>query len=605
MILEINESAKPILAFIGKIFNIIHIAVPILLIVFITFDLVKAVLSQDEEIVSKTVRNVRNRTIAALLIFFLPTFVDIIFNNVFVALNMNEEEYIDIINSYKYVIDSSSIVVDDESKNNEISSNLNYEMTSSSKTDFKSEATILNISRTLTKYLFNDNKPTFIFNDLITDDFKISYNDTDYGISDKFIIVYDELKSKEVLFNDNEIISSITLKNARINSINLSDVSLNYIFKKVDDTYKLDRVNIVDNSTINQYISKLNSDEVKNDSFLAEKYTSKNTSYDYSKLNDISDDVLKNIYDSNYKNVVMLSSVIDGASVNRAVGFFVNNGVIATSWSYIKSSLMNNQTIVISDVDNNSYKIDGVVAIDVITDIVAIKLDKNVTKSVKLNDAEIYNNDPVAVITSKNGISYSVVSGIVSSVSNSIINVLPLSKTDWGSPLFNINGEVIGINTSKFTDTELSNASLITGLLKLQSELKSVEFNNIKIIKLEELKKQYYYKDDNKEEIKTSIPKKIWDKYKHIGDVDNSIILDLVKASYYNKVVSLRYLNESNEYLSNISFATDFISNLKKDGYENIYETKEKIVFKKGFNKVVIMSEFDYLVVIIAREGII
>ena len=45
--------------FLGKTLNLIHIAAPILLIVFVTIDLIKAILSQDNEIVSKTVKNWR------------------------------------------------------------------------------------------------------------------------------------------------------------------------------------------------------------------------------------------------------------------------------------------------------------------------------------------------------------------------------------------------------------------------------------------------------------------------------------------------------------------------------------------------------------------
>ena len=48
--------------FLGKTLNLIHIAAPILLIVFVTIDLIKAILSQDNEIVSKTVRSIKNRT---------------------------------------------------------------------------------------------------------------------------------------------------------------------------------------------------------------------------------------------------------------------------------------------------------------------------------------------------------------------------------------------------------------------------------------------------------------------------------------------------------------------------------------------------------------
>ena len=81
-ILEINQKLLPLLSFLGKILDIIHIAIPIALIVFVTLDLAKAVLSQDNDMVSKTVRSIRNRVIAALAIFFLPTIVEYVFQEV-------------------------------------------------------------------------------------------------------------------------------------------------------------------------------------------------------------------------------------------------------------------------------------------------------------------------------------------------------------------------------------------------------------------------------------------------------------------------------------------------------------------------------------------
>ena len=95
--------------FLGKTLNLIHIAAPILLIVFVTIDLIKAILSQDNEIVSKTVRSIKNRTIACIMIFFLPTIVEVIFTQASVTLNLDKKEYEDILSTYKSVINSENI----------------------------------------------------------------------------------------------------------------------------------------------------------------------------------------------------------------------------------------------------------------------------------------------------------------------------------------------------------------------------------------------------------------------------------------------------------------------------------------------------------------
>lgn len=112
--------------FLGKTLNLIHIAAPILLIVFVTIDLIKAILSQDNEIVSKTVRSIKNRTIACIMIFFLPTIVEVIFTQASVTLNLDKKEYEDILSTYKSVINSENIKVGDKTQTTDISSNLLY-----------------------------------------------------------------------------------------------------------------------------------------------------------------------------------------------------------------------------------------------------------------------------------------------------------------------------------------------------------------------------------------------------------------------------------------------------------------------------------------------
>ena len=71
MIFDVVDSTL-LLSFFGRILKLIHICVPIALIIFVSIDLVKAIVSQDDEMVSKAVHSIKNRTIAALLVFFAP-----------------------------------------------------------------------------------------------------------------------------------------------------------------------------------------------------------------------------------------------------------------------------------------------------------------------------------------------------------------------------------------------------------------------------------------------------------------------------------------------------------------------------------------------------
>ena len=66
------------LKFIGKIVLILRILVPIILIVFGTIDLSKAIMKDGE--IGKVVKKFVFRLLGGVLIFFLPTLVLVVFN---------------------------------------------------------------------------------------------------------------------------------------------------------------------------------------------------------------------------------------------------------------------------------------------------------------------------------------------------------------------------------------------------------------------------------------------------------------------------------------------------------------------------------------------
>lgn len=598
--LEISESAKPLLAFLGKLLNIIHIFVPIILIVFVTIDLAKAVLSQDDDQIAKVTHSIKNRVIACLAIFFLPTIVEVIFSKAFISLNIDERTYEEILSTYKSVIYFDQINTQDDSKNNEISGSMKYSL-SSSKTKNIDESDFIEISKNITPYLFSKEKFVTLLESFTSDTFAITYKDRSFNLSNKFNLSYSKLTAKEATYNGECIIANITLQDVIINSNDkYNEVGLDYYFTQNNDTYKLDKVNINLKEDIDKYINSIADEENSKHISSAEKYVSSDPSYDYSKLNTLSKDELKKIYDLNLKNVVILNTLSKNSIIGNATGFFISNGVVATSWSYLQTAFMNGQTIAVNDLNNIFYDCVGVVAIDVTNDIAVIKLNKEVNRKVNFGDSNTLNkNDPVISIISKKGYGFTTVTGIVSSSGEDIISVLPLSKNDWGSPLIDKNGNVIGINTSKLINSELSNASVISSLKNLQQKFSNISFSKIEVTKIQDLKKKYYYKDNNIEQIKNSIPDKIWKKYKSIGKIEENIILDLVKASYYDGILSLRYHNTTS--IDNMSYQEAFSSELEKEGYKKVASTSEKKMYKKGTKKVIIMSEFDYLIVVFVR----
>ena len=603
-LLELDKPTQAILALVIRLLDVIHIVIPILLILFVSIDLGKAVISQDNDQISKVVHSIKNRVVAALLVFLVPTFVDVLFSRAFISLNANEEEYNKILSTYRSVIYSDKIDVEKQTKNEDIAAISKYSISFGDDVqNLKTEQSLMELSKVLTPILFSDKKSNILINSLVTEDFSINYNNFVYKITDKISLDYKTIVASEVLDNGANTVSIVTLGDASLNNDKTyKTMILNYYFLQDNNNYKLDKISIELKEEILDYNSELVNNEKPKEIVANSKYISKNSNYDYSKLNAISDNSIKNIYTKNVNNILLLKTISKSAITNRAVGFFISNGVITTSWSFLQSAFMNNQSILISDINTNNYQIDGVVAIDTVNDIVVLKLNKEIKRKVTFGDKmNLLKNDPVLSVTSKTGVGFSAITGIISSNGNNILSVMPLTKNDAGSPLFDFNGNVIGINTPKLINSELSSASSIDNLKALQTQLQSVKFKDVETTSLSDVKNNYFYKAQNKEQIKNTISSKIWKKYKAFGDIENLISLDLVKTSYYDNVLSLRYLNPTSSYVNNLDYVNEFVGNLKEKGYKLISESNEKIIYKKGSKKAIIMSEFDYLIIVLIK----
>ena len=180
-LLEIDEATQALLSLVGNLLNIIHIGVPILLIVFVSIDLAKAVVSQDNDQITKSVHSIKNRVIAALLVFFAPTFIEMMFSSVFVTLNADQEEYNKILSTYRSVIYADKIDVEDQTKNLEISALSKYSIASEqNNTSLKNEQEFIELSKGLTPILFSGKNSTTLINGIVTDNFSIAYNNSSY-----------------------------------------------------------------------------------------------------------------------------------------------------------------------------------------------------------------------------------------------------------------------------------------------------------------------------------------------------------------------------------------------------------------------------------------
>lgn len=74
------QTSREMWQIVGKVLFIFKIVIPLLIIVFGMIDLGKAVISSEEKEIKNATTSIMRRLIAAIVIFFVPTIVDAIFN---------------------------------------------------------------------------------------------------------------------------------------------------------------------------------------------------------------------------------------------------------------------------------------------------------------------------------------------------------------------------------------------------------------------------------------------------------------------------------------------------------------------------------------------
>lgn len=425
---------------------------------------------------------------------------------------------------------------------------------------------------------------------------------------------FDFISNVRVFFgDDDEVVSMVYIPNAKLKvekddnpeeyEYKPANLIITYIFKKLNNEYKLYSIYGRTTDKYSEYFTKVNDSE--NSEIKAINISSDSDFekiYDYSKLRAMKEEEFNKISDSNVNNIVFLSSHYNNFIVSNANGFFINDGLIVTTWSFMKKALTDSQYIMITDNNKNVYEMDGIVTINPESDIVVIKLKEKNSSKVALGD---YKNlkveDPVITLSSKSGYGLTIQAGIVISNDGYIQSAIPLIISDEGSPLFDSSGRVVGMNTSQSINTNVSIAVNSDALKEIQDKFNNIDFNTIKTISFEELKKKYY-NGTNDEIVKNNIPTKQWKKYSKIGNVEKNIVMKLVKANYTSNIVSLRYHNEISGYMSSMQLAFSFKEELLKQGFKNTLDSNKKCIYENKNYKVIIMDEFDYLIIIMVRK---
>ncbi|PIE44885.1 MAG: serine peptidase [Gammaproteobacteria bacterium] len=173
-------------------------------------------------------------------------------------------------------------------------------------------------------------------------------------------------------------------------------------------------------------------------------------------------------------------------SESHGSGFFIDeDGYILTNAHVVKDS----DEITVSTTENQEYPA-KLIGIDERTDVALLKIKKKTIHPVKIGDSdEVEVGNWVLAIGSPFGFDYTATSGIVSAVSRSLPDgtYVPFIQTDAavnpgnsGGPLFNLDGEVIGINSQIYSNTGSFNglafAIPINTAMNIVNQIKSKGF---------------------------------------------------------------------------------------------------------------------------------
>jgi len=156
--------------------------------------------------------------------------------------------------------------------------------------------------------------------------------------------------------------------------------------------------------------------------------------------------------------------------LKQGSGFFIDsNGCFATNYHVIKNAY----SAIIKTPNKQIYAVDGILASNIDADIVKLKVDTNSETLIFLTPLN-YIPDPgedVVVVGTPKGLEATVSKGIISAVrdipgTGKIIQIsAEISPGSSGSPVMDMNGNVIGVATFQITDGQALNFAISSEIL--------------------------------------------------------------------------------------------------------------------------------------------
>ena len=399
-------------------------------------------------------------------------------------------------------------------------------------------------------------------------------------------IKYSSITNMDITKSNNYYISTLTLPDVTYKGISpnetkfieeKSNLILTYFFKEKDESFYLYYISAKLVDDLNTY---------DDTAFAIKEDVNLSNIYDYGKYDELNTSTINHIYNSISSSIITLNAYNTNELVSSSLGVLVSPGIVLTNYDFIEKSLLN-----ASFISANNYKIDGIITLSKENNLALLKLETNNTSSVSIGKTPNI-EDPVVTIKLSNNNLVTNKSLIIDN-----FNYLKTAEEDNSSEiLLSTDSKLLGISTNNDESIykKYINTNIISNTI---DKLNNKDFTSIEVTSFEKLKEDFYQNKKNKaKEVKLQNNIKNLD---IIKTINNNINIPLVKSSKDNNIISLRYENKINKYMSNEDISLDLRNHLLNNNYKEVSATNNKYIYENEYNKIIIINEFDYLIVIV------
>lgn len=466
----------------------------------------------------------------------------------------------------------------------------------------------------LVKYIYDPDIPQKDGKDDTSSDEYIDASTANLVVSN----VFDQINELDVVYSSIDevmayrsgrfIISTVYIPNVLMKEEDPDDISkyrrvkvnlvMYYYFLENKGEYQLYNVVGKPTSSVDEYLGAIEKNSKLNELNLAPQYDdSINKLYKGNQLANVTNNDIKRIYELNKNKLVTLTSFSGDNRQYESIsgnGFLINKGIIATTWDTLYRFLKTGAVLSVL-INDKPYEVDGIITVNTKSNLALIKLKEQTNEYVTLSN-NINVGDPVISITQRD-VGYSANKGLLISNEGYNQSTIPISNIDAGGAVFNTKGEVVGMMTGELVDVPTSLQVPYDALVEAQNKFSTIDFSTIKAISFDELKEGFYVKYEDLK-VEDNLSESTWKEIDELTGIKSQINLKLVRANEDNGMVTLRYKNLFGDNSDTLAITSNFRALLVEKGFVEDYVSSTKIVYKKDNKRVIIMKDFEYVVIV-------